>query len=167
MKNSQENLQDNAEHSVEKHTNFLGEIPESWQRCARAAFGYIFCVYMFIAVSSEITVAILPETTWLIKIITVMNNIESHLYHFGIGLGIAIIAPCLAWEHLMYLREKRKREQEQRAREQEQRAREQEQRAREQAEAIVAELQKEVDHLRSELAALKTRSHPPRGENRD
>ena len=91
---------------------------------------------------------------------TVMNNIESHLYHFGIGLGIAIIAPCLAWEHLMYLREKRKREQEQRAREQEQRARKQ-------AEAIVAELQKEVDHLRSELAALKARSHSPRGENRN
>lgn len=160
MKDSQENLQDNAEHSVEKHTNFLGEIPESWQRYARAAFGYIFCVYMFIAVSSEIAVAILPETTWLPKIIKVMNNIESHLYHFGIGLGIAIIAPCLAWEHLMYLREKRKREQEQRAREQEQQAREQ-------AEAIVAELQKEVDHLRSELATLKARSHPPRGENRD
>ena len=153
MENSQENLQNNAEHRVEKRTNFLGEIPESWQRFARAAFGYIFCVYMFIAVSSEIAVAILPETTWLGKIITVMNNIESHLYHFGIGLGIAIIAPCLAWEHLMYLREKRKREQEQRAREQ--------------AEAIVAELQKEVDHLRSELAALKARSHPPREENRD
>ena len=160
MKNSQENLENNAEHRVEKHTNFLGEIPESWQRCARAAFGYIFCLYMIIAVSSEIAVAILPETTWLKKIITVMNNIESHLYHFGIGLGIAIIAPCLAWEHLMYLREKRKREQEQRAREQEQRAREQ-------AEAIVAELQKEVDHLRSELAALKARSHSPQGENRD
>ena len=153
MKDSQENLQDNAEHSVEKHTNFLGEIPESWQRCARAAFGYIFCLYMFIAVSAEIAVAILPETIWLEKSITVMNNIESHLYHFGIGLGIAIIAPCLAWEHLMYLREKRKREQEQQAREQ--------------AEAIVAELQKEVDHLRSELAALKARSHPPQGENRD
>ncbi len=153
MKNSQENLENNAEHRVEKHTNFLGEIPESWQRCARAAFGYIFCLYMIIAVSSEIAVAILPETTWLEKIITVMNNIESHLYHFGIGLGIAIIAPCLAWEHLMYLREKRKREQEQRAREQ--------------AEAIVAELQKEVDHLRSELAALKARSHSPQGENRD
>ena len=122
---------------------------------------------MFIAVSSEIAVAILPETTWLGKIITVMNNIESHLYHFGIGLGIAIIAPCLAWEHLMYLREKRKREQEQRAREQEQRAREQEQRAREQAEMMVAELQKEVDQLRSELAALKARSHSPQGENRD
>ena len=160
MKNSQENLENDAEHSVEKHTNFLGEIPESWQRCARAAFGYIFCVYMFIAVSAEIAVAILPETIWLEKSITVMNNIESHLYHFGIGLGIAIIAPCLAWEHLMYLREKRKREQEQRAREQEQRAREQ-------AEAIVVELQKEVDQLRSELAALKTRSHPPQGENRD
>ena len=53
----------------------------------------------------------------------------------------------LAWEHLMYLREKRRREREQRAREQ--------------AEAIVAELQKEVDHQRSELAALKARSHPP------
>ncbi len=160
MKDNQENLENNAEHSVEKHTNFLGEIPESWQRCARAAFGYIFCVYMFIAVSSEIVVVILPETTWLGQIITVMNNIESHLYHFGIGLGIAIIAPCLAWEHLMYLREKRKREQEQRAREQEQRAREQ-------AEAIVAELQKEVDQLRSELAALKARSHSPQEENTD
>lgn len=72
---------------------------------------------------------------------------------FGIGLGIAIIAPCLAREHLMYLREKRKREREQRAREQ--------------AEAIVAELQKEVAHLRSELAALKARSHSSQGENRD
>ncbi len=71
----------------------------------------------------------------------------------GIGLGIAIIAPCLAWEHLMYLREKRKREQAQRAREQ--------------AEAIVVELQKEVDQLRSELAALKAHSHSPQGENRD
>ena len=160
MENSQENLQDNAEHSVEKNSNFLGEIPESWQRCARAAFGYIFCVYMFIAVSSEIAIAILPETTWLRETITVMNNIESHLYHFGIGLGIAIIAPCLAWEHLMYLREKRRREREQRAREQEQRAREQ-------AEAVVAELQKEVAHLRSELAALKGHSPSPREENRD
>ena len=160
MKNSQENLENNAEHSVEKHTNFLGEIPESWRRCARAAFGYIFCVYMFIAVSSEIAVAILPETTWLGQIITVMNNIESHLYHFGIGLGIAIIAPCLAWEHLMYLREKRKREREQRAREQAQQAQEQ-------AETMVAELQKEVDQLRSELAVLKARSHSSQGENRD
>lgn len=160
MKDSQENLENNAEHSVEKHTNFLGEIPESWQRCARAAFGYIFCVYMFIAVSSEIVVAILPETTWLGQVITVMNNIESHLYHFGIGLGIAIIAPCLAWEHLMYLREKRKREREQRAREQAQQAQEQ-------AEAIVAKLQKEVDHLRSELAALKACSHSSQEENRD
>ena len=53
----------------------------------------------------------------------------------------------------MYLREKRRREREQQAREQ--------------AEAIVAELQKEVDHLRNELAALKARLHPPRGENRD
>ncbi len=78
----------------------------------------------------------------------------------GIGLGIAIIAPCLAWEHLMYLREKRKREQAQRAREQAQRAREQ-------AETMVAELQKEVDQLRSELAALKAHSHSPQGENRD
>ena len=160
MKDSQENLENNAEHSGEKHTNFLGEIPESWQRCARAAFGYIFCVYMFIAVSSEIAVAIFPETTWLRETVTVMNNIESHLYHFGIGLGIAIIAPCLAWEHLMYLREKRRREREQQAREREQQAREQ-------AEAIVAELQKEVDHLRSELAALKARSHPPSEKNRD
>ncbi len=160
MKDSQENLENNAEHRAEKHTNFLGEIPESWQRCARAAFGYIFCVYMFIAVSSEIAVAILPETTWLGQIIAVMNNIESHLYHFGIGLGIAIIAPCLAWEHLMYLREKRKREQEQRAREQAQRAREQ-------AETMVAELQKEIDQLRSELAVLKARSHSSQGENRD
>lgn len=160
MKNSQENLQDNAEHSVEKNSNFLGEIPESWQRCARAAFGYIFCVYMFVAVSFEIAVAIFSETTWLSETITVMNNIESHLYHFGIGLGIAIIAPCLAWEHLMYLREKRKRERAQRAQEQAQRAREQ-------AEAIVVELRKEVDHLRSELAALKARSHLPPEENRD
>ena len=105
MKNSQENLQNNAEHSVEKQTNFLGEIPESWKRCARAAFGYIFCVYMSIAVLFEIVVAIFPETLWLRKTITTMNNIESHLYHFGIGLGIAIIAPCLAWEHLMYMQE--------------------------------------------------------------
>ena len=80
-----------------------------------------------------------------------LKSIEFHLYHFGIGLGVAIIAPCLAWEHLMYLREKRRREQEQRAREH--------------AESIVARLEKEVAELRRELDAVKAQTQPPRDVN--
>ena len=165
MNNHLDNQQENAEQHGEQSSNFLGEIPENWKRCARAAFGYIFCVYITLAVAFEIALAVFPETQWLIAVVAVLKSIEFHLYHFGIGLGVAIIAPCLAWEHLMYLREKRRREQEQRAREQEQRAREQEQRAREHAEAIVARLEKEVAELRRELDAVKAQTQPPRDVN--
>ena len=158
MNNHLDNQQENAEQHGEQSSNFLGEIPENWKRCARAAFGYIFCVYITLAVAFEIALAVFPETQWLIAVVAVLKSIEFHLYHFGIGLGVAIIAPCLAWEHLMYLREKRRREQEQRAREQEQRAREH-------AEAIVARLEKEVAELRRELDAVKAQTQPPRDVN--
>ena len=151
MNNHLDNQQENAEQHGEQSSNFLGEIPENWKRCARAAFGYIFCVYITLAVAFEIALAVFPETQWLIAVVAVLKSIEFHLYHFGIGLGVAIIAPCLAWEHLMYLREKRRREQEQRAREH--------------AESIVARLEKEVAELRRELDAVKAQTQPPRDVN--
>ena len=184
MKEEQETQQENTEQDSESSSNFLGEIPESWKRRARAAFGYAFCVMILIAVSFEIASAIFPAQ-WFTTVSEVVRQIGYHLYHYGVGLGVAIVAPCLVWENVMYLREKRRREREQRAREQaeavvaelqerEQRAREREQRAREQAEAVVAELEKEVGTLqnevtvlRNELERLQGQSHPPRedGEN--
>ena len=167
MKEEQETQQENTEQDSESSSNFLGEIPESWKRRARAAFGYAFCVMILIAVSFEIAAAIFSEVQWLTTVSTVVRQIGSHLYHYGVGLGVAIVAPCLVWENVMYLREKRRREREQRAREREQRAREQ-------AETVVAELQKEVGTLRNEVTVLRNelerlqgQSHPPRedGEN--
>ena len=155
MKEEQENEQENAEQYSESSSNFLGEIPESWKRRARAAFGYTFCVTILIVVSCEIAVVIFPTVQWLVAVSTVMRHLGYHLYHYGVGLGVAIIAPCLVWEHIMYIREKRRREREQRAREQ--------------AEAVVAALQKEVGTLRSEVTVLRDelerlqgQSHPPR-----
>ena len=153
MKEEQENEQENAEQYSESSSNFLGEIPESWKRRARAAFGYTFCVTILIVVSCEIAVVIFPTVQWLVAVSTVMRHLGYHLYHYGVGLGVAIIAPCLVWEHIMYIREKRRREREQRAREREQRAREREQRAREQAEAVVAELRERVSALEQERQA--------------
>ena len=173
MKEEQETQQENIEQDSESSSNFLGEIPESWKRRARAAFGYAFCVMILIAVSFEIASAIFPAQ-WLTTVSEVVRQIGYHLYHYGVGLGVAIVAPCLVWENVMYLREKRAREREQRAREREQRAREREQRAREQAEAVVAELEKEVGTLRNEVTVLRNelerlqgQSPPPRedGEN--
>ena len=170
MKEEQETQQENTEQDSESSSNFLGDIPESWKRRARAAFGYAFCVMILIAVSFEIAAAIFPAQ-WLTTVSEVVRQIGYHLYHYGVGLGVAIVAPCLVWENVMYLREKRRREREQRAREREQRAREQaeavvaelqereqrarehEQRAREQAEAVVAELQERVSALEEERRA--------------
>ena len=153
MKEEQETQQENTEQDSESSSNFLGEIPESWKRRARAAFGYAFCVMILIAVSFEIAAAIFSEVQWLTTVSKVVRQIGSHLYHYGVGLGVAIVAPCLVWENVMYLREKRRREREQRAREREQRAREHEQRAREQAEAVVAELRERVRALEEERLA--------------
>ena len=179
MKEEQENEQENAEQYSESSSNFLGEIPESWKRRARAAFGYTFCVTILIVVSCEIAVVIFPTVQWLVAVLTVMRHLGYHLYHYGVGLGVAIIAPCLVWEHIMYIREKRRREREQRAREREQRAREQaeavveelrarvsaleqERLAREQAEVVIAQLQKEVAALRRELDATNAHTPMPR-----
>ena len=159
MKEERENQQENTEQSSEPSSNFLGEIPESWKRRARAAFGYTFCVTILIVVQSEIAVVIFPRVQWLVAVSTVLRNLGYHLYHYGVGLGVAIIAPCLVWEHLMYLREKR-------AREREQRAREREQRAREQAEAVVAELEKEVSTLRNEVTSLRGELEQLKGQSR-
>ena len=184
MKEKQENQQENTEQSSESSSNFLGEIPESWKRRARAAFGYTFCVTILSVVSCEIAVAIFPTVKWLTAMSTVLRHIGSHLYHYGVGLGVAIIAPCLVWENIMYLREKRRREREQRAREQaeavvaELRGRvsalEEEKRAREQAETVIAQLQKEVRtlqdeviHLRCELDSAQARAQSPRNAGTD
>ena len=177
MKEEQETQQENTEQDSESSSNFLGEIPESWKRRARAAFGYAFCVMILIAVSFEIAAAIFPAQ-WLTTVSKVVRQIGYHLYHYGVGLGVAIVAPCLVWENVMYLREKRRREREQRAREQAEAVvaelQEREQRAREQAEAVVAALQKEIGTLRNEVTVLRNelerlqgQSHPPRedGEN--
>ncbi len=181
MKEEQENQQENTEQPRESSSNFLGELPESWKRRARAAFGYAFCATMLIVVPSEIASGIFPEVKWVASVAAVARNIGIQMYHYGVGLGMGIVAPCLVWEHIMYLREKRAREREQRAREHEQRAREQaeavaaavnaqlqervraleqeqharerEQRAREQAEAVTAELQGRVRALEAEKHA--------------
>ena len=133
LKEEQKNEQENAEQRGESSSNFLGEIPESWKRRARAAFGYAFCVTMLIVVPSEIAAGIFPGVTWIATVTSVVRHIGIQMYHFGIGWGMGIVAPCLVWEHIMYLREKR--------------AREREQRAREQAEAVVAELRERVSTL--------------------
>ena len=168
LKEEQENKQENAEQRGESSSNFLSEIPESWKRRARAAFGYAFCVTMLIVVPSEIAAGIFPGVKWIAAVTSVVRNIGVQMYHFGVGWGIGIVAPCLVWEHIMYLREKRAREREQRAREQAEAvvaelrervsALEEEQRAREQAEVVIAQLQKEVAELRRELDATNTRS---------
>ena len=153
LKEEQKNEQENAEQRGESSSNFLSEIPESWKRRARAAFGYAFCVTMLIVVPSEIAAGIFPGVTWIATVTSVVRHIGVQMYHFGIGWGMGIVAPCLVWEHIMYLREKR--------------AREREQRAREQAEAVVTALQKEVStlqhevtYLRGELDQLKGQSQP-------
>ena len=159
MKEEQENEQENAEQRGESSSNFLGEIPESWKRRARAAFGYAFCVTMLIVVPSEIAAGIFPGVKWIAAVTSVVQNIGVQMYHFGVGWGMGIVAPCLVWEHIMYLREKR-------AREREQRAREREQRAREQAEAVVAELEKEVSTLRNEVTSLRGELDQLKGQSR-
>ena len=106
--------------------------------------------------------------------------------YYGVGLTFGIAAPCLAWEGIMYLREKRRREKAeafaaavnaklQREREAAEAAKaqlqervsalENELRTRAQAEVINAQLQNEVGtlrnqvtHLSRELDALKARS---------
>ena len=161
LKEEQKNEQENAEQRGESSSNFLSEIPESWKRRARAAFGYAFCVTMLIVVPSEIAAGIFPGVTWIATVTSVVRHIGVQMYHFGIGWGMGIVAPCLVWEHIMYLREKRAREQaEAVVAELRERviALEEEQRAREQAEAVIAQLQKEVAELRRELDATNTRS---------
>ena len=186
MKEERESEEENAEQRSGKSPNFLGEIPEAWQRRARAAFGYTFCVVMLIAIPCVIAAQIFPAMTWLSIVLRVFGQIGSLLYHYGVGLTFGIAAPCLAWEGIMYLREKRRREKAeafaaavnaelQREREEAEAAKaqlqervsalENELRTRAQAEVINAQLQNEVGtlrnqvtHLSSELDALKARS---------
>ena len=110
MKEEQEPEEENAEQRSGKSPNFLGEIPEAWQRRARAAFGYTFCVVMLIAIPCVVAARIFPAMTWLSIVLEVFGQIGSLLYHYGVGLTFGIAAPCLAWEGIMYLREKRRRE---------------------------------------------------------
>ena len=185
MKEEQENQEVNAEQHGDRVSNFLGEIPEAWQRRARAAFGYTFCVVMLIAIPCVIAARIFPALTWLAIVLEVFGQIGNLLYHYGVGLTFGIAAPCLAWEGIMYLREKRRREKAEAINAQLQRAREEaeavvaqlqervnalenELRTRAQAEVINAQLQNEVGtlrnqvtHLSSELDALKARSQSP------
>ena len=162
MKEEQESEEENAEQRSGKSPNFLGEIPEAWQRRARAAFGYTFCVVMLIAIPCVIVARIFPAATWLSTVSEVFGQIGSLLYHYGVGLTFGIAAPCLAWEGIMYLREKRRREKAeafaaavneelQRAREEAEAINAQLQRAREEAEAVVAQLQERVNALENEL----------------
>ena len=162
MKEEREPEEENAEQRSGKSPNFLGEIPEAWQRRARAAFGYTFCVVMLIAIPCVIAARIFPAMTWLSIVSGVFGQIGSLLYHYGVGLTFGIAAPCLAWEGIMYLREKRRREKAeafaaavneelQRAREEAEAINAQLQRAREEAEAVVAQLQERVNALENEL----------------
>ena len=158
MKEEREPEEENAEQRSGKSPNFLGEIPEAWQRRARAAFGYTFCVVMLIAIPCVIAAEIFPAMTWLSIVLEVFGQIGSLLYHYGVGLTFGIAAPCLAWEGIMYLREKRRREKAEAINAELQRAREeaeavvaQLQRAREEAEAVVAQLQERVNALENEL----------------
>ena len=158
MKEEREPEEENAEQRSGKSPNFLGEIPEAWQRRARAAFGYTFCAVMLIAIPCVIVARIFPAMTWLSIVLEVFGQIGSLLYHYGVGLTFGIAAPCLAWEGIMYLREKRRREKAEAINAELQRAREeaeavvaQLQRAREEAEAVVAQLQERVSALENEL----------------
>ena len=163
MKEEQESEEENAEQRSGKSPNFLGEIPEAWQRRARAAFGYTFCVVMLIAIPCVIVARIFPAMTWLPIVLEVFGQIGSLLYHYGVGLTFGIAAPCLAWEGIMYLREKRRREKAEAINAELQRAREeaeavvaQLQRAREEAEAVVAQLQERVNALETEVTQLRS-----------
>ena len=165
MKEEQENQEVNAEQHGDRVSNFLGEIPEAWQRRARAAFGYTFCVVMLIAIPCVIAARIFP-VTWLSIVLEVFGQIGSLLYHYGVGLTFGIAAPCLAWEGIMYLREKRRREKAeafaaavneelQRAREEAEAVVAQLQRAREEAETVNAQLQERVNALETEVTQLR------------
>ena len=161
MKAEREPEKENAEQRSGKSPNFLGEIPEAWQRRARAAFGYTFCVVMLIAIPCVIAARIFP-VTWLSTVSEVFGQIGSLLYHYGVGLTFGIAAPCLAWEGIMYLREKRRRE---KAEAFAAAVNAKLQREREEAETVVAQLQErinvletEVTQLRSELNGSNTRS---------
>ena len=162
MKEEQESEEENAEQRSGKSPNFLGEIPEAWQRRARAAFGYTFCVVMLIAIPCVIAARVFPAVTWLAIVLEVFGQIGSLLYHYGVGLTFGIAAPCLAWEGIMYLREKRRRE---KAEAFAAAVNAKLQREREEAETVVAQLQErinvletEVTQLRSELNGSNTRS---------
>ena len=148
MKEEQENQEVNAEQHGDRVSNFLGEIPEAWQRRARAAFGYTFCVVMLIAIPCVIAARLFPAMTWLSIVLEVLGQIGSFLYHYGVGLTFGIAAPCLAWEGIMYLREKRRRE---KAEAFAAAVNAELQRAREEAEAAKAQLQERVSALENEL----------------
>lgn len=173
MKEEQEPQEENSEQRGDRSANFLGEIPESWQRRARAAFGYAFCVVMLIVIPCEIATRMFPAVTWLAAISGVFRGIGHHLYHYGVGLSFGIVAPCLAWENIMYLREKRRREKAEalaaavnaelqrerekvlHEREEAQRERAEAQRARAQAEVINAQLQEQIHALETEVTQLR------------
>ena len=148
MKEEQENQEVNAEQHGDRVSNFLGEIPEAWQRRARAAFGYTFCVVMLIAIPCVIAAEIFSAVTWLSIVLRVFGQIGSLLYHYGVGLTFGIAAPCLAWEGIMYLREKRRRE---KAEAFAAAVNAELQREREAAEAAKAQLQERVNALENEL----------------
>ena len=174
MKEEQENQEVNAEQHGDRASNFLGEIPEAWQRRARAAFGYTFCVVMLIAIPCVIAAEIFPAVTWLALVLRVFGQIGSLLYHYGVGLTFGIAAPCLAWEGIMYLREKRRREKAEalaaavsaelererekvrHEREEALHEREEAQRARAQAEVINAQLQERISLLETEVTQLRS-----------
>ena len=149
MKEEREPEEENAEQRSGKSPNFLGEIPEAWQRRARAAFGYTFCVVMLIAIPCVIAARIFPAMTWLPIVLEVFGQIGILLYHYGVGLTFGIAAPCLAWEGIMYLREKRRREKAEAINAELQRAREA-------AEAVVAQLQERVNALETEVTQLRS-----------
>ena len=148
MKEERESEEENAEQRSGKSPNFLGEIPEAWQRRARAAFGYTFCVVMLIAIPCVIAARIFPAMTWLGIVLEVFGQIGFLLYHYGVGLTFGIAAPCLAWEGIMYLREKRRRE---KAEAFAAAVNAKLQREREAAEAAKAQLQERVSALENEL----------------
>ena len=174
MKEEREPEEENAEHRSGKSPNFLGEIPEAWQRRARAAFGYTFCVVMLIAIPCVIAAEIFSAVTWLSIVLRVFGQIGSLLYHYGVGLTFGIAAPCLAWEGIMYLREKRRREKAEalaaavsaelererekvrHEREEALHEREEAQRARAQAEVINAQLQERISLLETEVTQLRS-----------
>ncbi len=152
MKEEQENQQENAEQYGKSSSNFLGDIPEAWKRRARAAFGYIFCVTLFIVILSETAAGIFPAVKWFTVVSTVLRHIGTQLYHYSLGLGTAIIAYYLAWENIMYLREKRRRE---KAEALAAAVNAELQRAREEAEATNAQLQERISALETEVTELR------------